>query len=158
MRKFLIGLMVFIIGASVYAAEAARLFDHFPQSDLSERTILYDKELYLVDVWATWCPPCQMTIPELIDIQQKYASANFTVLGLSVDSSGPEEVLKFVKERKVNYPVAMAGKSLSYLPTVRGIPTMFLIDRRGKIVAQFIGYVDAAALSAKIDQFLKPKK
>lgn len=158
MRKILIGLMVFIIVSAVYAADGARLFDHFPQSDLNERPVTYDKALYLVDVWATWCPPCQMTIPELIDIQQKYASANFTVLGLSVDSSGPGVVRKFSKEYKINYPVALAGDALDYLPPVRGIPTMFLIDRDGKIVAQFIGYVDAATLSAKIDQFLKLKK
>ncbi len=150
--------MVFIIASVVYAADGFRLFDHFPQRDLDQRVISYDKKLYLVDVWATWCPPCRMTIPELIDIQQKYASANFTVLGFSVDSSGPAVVRKFSKDQQINYPVAMADGALDHLPPVRGIPTMFLIDQDGKIIAQFIGYVDAATLSARIDQFLKLKK
>jgi thiol-disulfide isomerase/thioredoxin len=151
MKKLLV---IALLVASVFAAEKAPWHSVFPQQDLSGNKIVYDKKAYLVDVWATWCPPCRQTIPELIALQQE-VSQNAFVLGLSVDQESPEYVAKFIKQEKVNYPVAMAdNKVMKYFPAVRGIPTMFVLDKNGKIVKTFVGYADKKALAAAIKKVI----
>lgn len=150
MKKIFVLLLV--VG-SLFAVDK-KWSDSFPQKDLNGKAIIYDKQVYLVDVWATWCPPCRLTIPELIALQEEITK-NFTVLGLSVDQESAEYVADFVKKEKVNYPVALAGEALRTLPAVRGIPTMFVLDKNGKIVKTFVGYTDRKTLSLAVKKVLE---
>jgi thiol-disulfide isomerase/thioredoxin len=144
MRKVFIVLCV-LVGLSV-AVDKAPWFSVFPQKDLAGNKIVYDKQAYLIDVWATWCPPCRMTVPVLISIQDELPTKNFTVIGLSVDTDSDKTVLDFIQAEKVNYPVAKANETLKYFPPVRGIPTMFVLDKNGKIKKMFVGYTEKKTL------------
>ena len=76
---------------------------NLPIPDLNGKNVTladYKGKVVLVDFWATWCPPCRIEIPWLIDLQQKYASRGFVVLGISMDENGAEDVNPFLaKER-----------------------------------------------------------
>ncbi len=52
----------------------------------------YKGKVVLVNFWATWCEPCQVEIPWLIEMQQKYAARGFTVLGIAMDEEGASVV------------------------------------------------------------------
>lgn len=158
MKKIVLIILVFVMSIFSFAADKKNLLNYLPEKDIYDQKIIYDKDLYMLDVWATWCPPCRLTTPELIKLQQKYVSKNITVIGLSVDSEGPKVVKAFVKDEKINYPVAMAGDSLKYLPPVRGIPTLFLVNKEGKILKQFIGFTDQDTLAEAIESNLKKVK
>src|SRR5260370_38095790 len=76
----------------------------------------YKGSVVLVDFWATWCEPCYVEIPWLIEMQQKYAAKGFTVLGVSMDEDGKGAVVPFLaKERftvngqklPMNYPIVL---------------------------------------------------
>lgn len=93
----------------------------------------------LVDFWATWCPPCQRSIPVLITLYNKYHDKGFTVLGISTSDS--EDILKpFVKEKKIPYPILLGTNDVGRQYGVTGIPHMMIIDKKGKIVKTQVGY------------------
>ena len=124
----------------------------------------YKGKVVLVNFWATWCEPCQVEIPWLIEIQQKYADKGFTILGIDVDDEGKDAVVPFVaKERfnvngqklPMNYPIllgndATAGKFGGLL----GYPTSFLISRDGKIEKKVQGLISYEELTKAIESQL----
>ncbi len=97
--------------------------------------------LVIIDVWATWCGPCRMLIPELIKIHNMYGKTA-AVVGISVDRGLSEESLKkFVKENKMNYPVGFGNPSLKdFLRGVSAIPTVFILDPQGKVIERIEGF------------------
>jgi thiol-disulfide isomerase/thioredoxin len=98
-----------------------------------------DKVL-LVNVWATWCGPCRVEIPELQALHNKLNAKGFEVIGVSVDDSSAELVKQFVAEQKMTFPVALdpEGKIASILDT-GVLPTSVLLDRTGKILWKHYG-------------------
>lgn len=97
----------------------------------------------LLNVWATWCPPCRAEIPELQKMHDQYVSRNFKVIGVSVDEGGADDVRKFVAEQKMTYPIALDpdGRIANLLQT-SVLPTTVILDRNGKIVWKKMGMVD----------------
>jgi len=98
-------------------------------------------KVVLVDFWATWCPPCRKGIPDLVELKKKYGKKGFEIVGISLD--GPQtkrEVVPFIKEYGINYPVVYGNEAvtISY-GGVQSIPTAFIIDKEGKIVASHVG-------------------
>src|SRR5579864_6070047 len=57
-------------------------------------------KVVLVNFWATWCEPCQIEIPWLIEMQQKYAAKGFTVLGIAMDEEGASVVTPWVNKER----------------------------------------------------------
>jgi len=97
-------------------------------------------KVIILDFWATWCPPCRMEIPGFIELYNKYKDSGLIVIGISVDDS-VDTVNKFIIETNINYPVVMGNsKVVQDYGGITGIPTTFIIDRKGNIVQRFIGY------------------
>lgn len=88
--------------------------------------------VYVLEFWATWCPPCRQSIPHMIELADKYKDVTF--IALSVDRSS-EPVRKMVKDTGINYYVGM-DNGLSDKFSVRGVPSAFIIDRSGKVAWQ----------------------
>jgi thiol-disulfide isomerase/thioredoxin len=98
-----------------------------PPPDLKNR-------VYVLEFWATWCPPCVQSIPHTIELADKYKDKAVSFIALSVDSSS-EPVKKMVKDKSITYYVGM-DNGLSEKYSVRGIPSAFIIGRSGQIVWQ----------------------
>jgi peroxiredoxin len=97
-------------------------------------------------------------MPELSALQSKLAGRGFTVLGISIDEDREKEVKRFLDKTPVTYPVAIDDKAdpawADYL--VKAVPAAFLVDREGRIVAQWTGRtVDADELEARLADLLK---
>ncbi len=99
------------------------------------------KKIFVVEFWATWCPPCKVTIPHLTETQKKYANKDVVIIGVT------DEEIKLVKDfvstmgDKMDYVVAVDDKSRtskSYLEAfgIETIPHAFIIDKNGRIVWQ----------------------
>lgn len=111
----------------------------------------------LLDFWATWCAPCRKSMPELEALHRRHGASGLTVLGVSIDEGAPARVRSFVKARKVTYPIAIdADKDPAWAAyRVKAVPAAFLIDREGRIVAQWTGTaIDAKALEARLGEML----
>ncbi len=111
----------------------------------------------LIDLWATWCPPCRQEIPGFIALQKQYAASGLVVIGISLDESATP-VKEFVKKNAMNYPVVMGNRTTANLyGDIRGIPTTFLVDRSGKIVNQYVGFHEKSVFETAIQPLLKEK-
>jgi thiol-disulfide isomerase/thioredoxin len=93
-----------------------------------------DGRVYVLEFWATWCPPCVQSIPHMIELTGKYKNNAVSFIALSVDKSS-EPVKKVVKARGINYYVGM-DNGLAEKYSVRGIPAAFIIGRSGQVVWQ----------------------
>ena len=116
----------------------------------------FDDQVVLVDFWATWCVPCRKSMPELQALHARYASRGFSVLGISVDTQGPANVRKFVASRKLTYPIAIDDTKdpVWQRYRVKAVPAAFLVDREGRIVAQWTGATDLKDVEAKLATLL----
>jgi cytochrome c biogenesis protein CcmG/thiol:disulfide interchange protein DsbE len=130
-------------------ASAGPTAPDFSLPDLSENmTTLeqYRGRVVVVDFWATWCPPCKMSIPELVKVQKQYRDKGLVVLGISLDDpgrAGDEYLRAFKDDYNINYTVLRFNNQvlLDYFGfETPAIPTMFLIDREGKVIGKFVGF------------------
>jgi thiol-disulfide isomerase/thioredoxin len=118
-------------------------------SDLRQKPVV-------VDFWATWCGPCRASMPHLSAMQTRYEKRGLTVIGLSVDERGPQEVKKFANQLGVKFTLAMANDDVldAYGP-IRSIPTTFFINRKGDIVRRVVGYIDGETMEDYVKEILE---
>ncbi len=127
----------------------------------------YKGKAVLVNFWATWCGPCKIETPWLIELRNKYAAQGFEVLGISTegddlkpnDKAGWEKqkaaIAKFVSQEKVPYPVLVNGDSLSQAyGGLDAMPTSFYIDRKGNVIAAQMGLTSESEIEANIKKAL----
>jgi thiol-disulfide isomerase/thioredoxin len=94
----------------------------------------------LLNFWATWCGPCKIETPWLVELQKEYGSQGLQVIGVAMDDSGKEDIEKFAKDMGVNYPVLLGKEAVGdAYGGVPALPETFFIGRNGKIVDRIIG-------------------
>ena len=103
----------------------------------------------VVDVWATWCGTCLYSIPKLIDLQKKYRGQPVEIIGVDVDDDGWAKVKPFLRKHpEISYTLAVPYPPASFqlksivdlkpLGNVSAIPTVFVVDRQGRLAGKFI--------------------
>jgi len=111
-------------------------------------------KVMVVDFWATWCGPCREEIPHLNKLYENYRGKGLVVVGISMDAEGPEVVKQFAKELRMEYPVVMGDENVQQdFGGIVGLPTTFIIDRKGNIVKKYTGY--QPAIMQDIEQTIK---
>lgn len=110
------------------------------------RLSAYRGQVVLVNLWATWCPPCRDEMPSMERLHQRLRERGFVLLAVSQDEGGAAVVKPFVEQMQVTFPVLVdpqgeVGKKYG----VWGFPESFLVDREGRIVDRVIGPRDWAA-------------
>jgi thiol-disulfide isomerase/thioredoxin len=125
-------------------------------------------EVVLVNFWATWCIPCRIEIPWLMELQDKYSARGFTVLGVAMDEEGKTVVAPFVqnelfkvgeKRRTMNYPVLIGNDATTQkFGGLMGFPTSILISRDGRIVRRFDGLLSYDETNICIQSQLEAKE
>lgn len=87
----------------------------------------------VLNLWATWCPPCREEIPDFMALQEEM-QGDVLFLGVSVDREGWDIVRPFVELMEINYPQVVDDGTIARLyGPIRGIPTTFLINRDGYV-------------------------
>jgi len=97
-------------------------------------------KVVFLDFWATWCPPCIVSVPEIEKLADEYRGRDFQLVSISLDED-VEAVKKFMKWRNMTTQVTMAGNTqvdLQY--RVTGLPSFFIIDKQGYLVGAWNGY------------------
>src|SRR5260370_7503430 len=125
----------------------------------------FKRKVVLVNFWATWCGPCRIEIPWLMDLQEKYEPQGFTVLGVAMDEEGESAVVPFVqkerfklgtKSQPINYPILIgnddAAKKFGGLV---GLPTTILISQDGRQVKRIDGLLSYDEMNKTIKSLLQ---
>lgn len=119
---------------------------NFEDSDIPKGKVV------LVNFWATWCEPCKIEIPELIQLQQKYGAQGFTILGVAMDDEGSPVVAPFVqskrwdigggKQASMNYPIFIGSEKVAdKFGGLLGFPTSVLLGKDGKEIHRTTGAI-----------------
>jgi len=117
----------------------------------------FSSQRYLVNFWATWCPPCVHELPMLSAFNEAQAGNGIAVIGVAIDY--PDQVRRFLDERPLSFESFLPGPTaFDLLPRKAGdppyLPTSYLIDREGNVIAQKAGpFADLA----EIEEFLGEK-
>ncbi len=127
----------------------------------------YRGKAVMLNFWATWCAPCRLETPWIVELRQKYAAQGFEVLGIDTegddlakdDRAGWTKAAaaagKFVADEKIPYPVLLNGDSISRdYGGLDDLPTSFFVDRKGVIVASQVGLTSASDIESKIRKAL----
>lgn len=122
----------------------------------------YAGKILVLNLWATWCGPCRMEIPELVKFRKEYRAKGLEVVGLSTENpeASAEGVRRFVQEYKIDYPVGWvnAEVAIALMQGRDAIPQSFVISRDGRILKRFVGFSAAATpqqLRDAIEEALK---
>ena len=144
---------------SAFAAKslAHKKAPEFVRTDLNNKRIdlnAYRSKVVVLNFWATWCAPCQVEMPSFVAWQSKYGPRGLQVIGISMDDDPALARAAYLK-LKLNYPVAMGDVKLGDLyGGVLGLPMTFLIDRHGKIRAEFQGETDLNKIESQLQSLL----
>ncbi len=97
-------------------------------------------KVVFLEFWATWCPPCVVSVPEVEKLHDDYVAKDVEVISVSLDQD-VSSVLRFVKKHDMRNRVALAGNSgVDEKYRVGGIPAFFLINKEGNVVNAWEGY------------------
>ncbi len=109
----------------------------------------YKGNVVLLNIWATWCPPCVEEMPSMEKLHQELKDESFEILAVSIDVSGAEAVIPFMKKHKLGFSALTdtTGAIKNLYQTI-GVPESFIIDKDGIIVEKVIGPRDWAASGA----------
>jgi peroxiredoxin len=100
----------------------------------------YKGKVVLLNIWATWCPPCVEEMPSMEKLYQELKGEGFKILAVSIDESGVQDVLPFMKKHKLSFPALIDSKgTLKELYQTTGVPESFIIDKDGILVEKVIG-------------------
>ena len=151
-------------GSGCKKSQSASTFQSVQMKSLEDSSVTvgdYHGKVVLVNFWATWCDPCRVEIPWLIEMQNKYGAKGFTVLGIAMDEEGKSVVAPFVaKERydvngeklPMNYPIVVGNEKVAEkFGGLLGYPTSILISRDGKVLKRTTGLIDYDATTKLIE-------
>ncbi len=118
----------------------------------------YEGQWLLLDFWATWCKPCVTLMPQLNELAETYAPRGLAVLGVSVDEDAKKAV-EFAKKKKIGYPIATENPEAPAWQAfhVAVVPTAYLINPKGEVVARWLGDWDHDEVAAALETHL-PKE
>jgi peroxiredoxin len=155
-----------VLAASIAEREAAKSVGRTVELKLKDLSGIEQSldslkgRIVVLNFWATYCIPCRKEMPDLAVLQNEFAALGVQVIGVSTDEVADlKEVLQFVRETKVNFPIWIGGLSEHMMRFGLGsaLPGTVLIDRDGRIVKIVSGVIDQHVLRKDIEHLLANK-
>jgi cytochrome c biogenesis protein CcmG/thiol:disulfide interchange protein DsbE len=156
-------------GAAKYVSPlTGKAAPEFALEDLSGRKVSlksYKGKAVLINFWATWCAPCKIETPWLIELRNQYAAQGFEILGVSADDIDRDDAQKLSEEKKeiarsaeqmhIPYPVLIDGATLDKdYGGLDELPASFFVDRKGTVVAAQLGLTSKDDIEGNIKKAL----
>jgi len=130
----------------------------FTLPDMNGRSVSLSQfrgKVVILDFWATWCPPCRMEIPHFVELQGRFQSKGLEIVGVSLDQEGAAKVRPFAQQNKINYTMLVNGLPITGMyGGISGIPTTFVLDKRGRVAQQFVGFTDESVFESLVSSLL----
>lgn len=132
-------------GGSPPAIDAARWLnsDELPWDKLKGKVVV-------LDFWGTWCGPCVKKLPEVQKLADKFGDRGLVVIGIH-SAEASETCEDFIKKNNISYPIAIDSGKTAETYAVSAWPTVFVIDKTGKVV---VGYTNDVPSDETIENLL----
>lgn len=120
----------------------------------------YQGKVVLVNFWGTWCPPCRRELPDLVKLRNELGPKGFEIIGINVGEQAPgggsviDHVNSFAQKNGLAYPLVIADDEQtleSAYGGIRGVPTTFVVNRKGEIINTMVGGRDEATFRKAIE-------
>jgi thiol-disulfide isomerase/thioredoxin len=109
----------------------------------------------LLNFWATWCGPCKIETPWLVELQNQYGHDGLQVVGVEMGDDSKDDITKFAKDMGINYPLLIGKEAVGEAyGGVPALPESFFIGRDGKIVDKIIGLKGRSEIEDSIKRAL----
>ena len=108
----------------------------------------------IVDIWATWCPPCRAEVPSFVTLHEQYSEAGLSIVGLNYERADEAKdailaINEFRQLQPVSYPLAIGNPSVTtQVPSFSGFPTTLFIDHTGTVRMMVTGGESASVLES----------
>ena len=102
----------------------------------------YKGKWVIVNYWATWCGTCMKELPDLVSLHEDHKDKDIVVVGVNFEAIGNDQLKAFVTEQSIPYPVLRSEPvPVTAVGKVPALPTTYIIDPAGKVVAGQVGPV-----------------
>jgi peroxiredoxin len=135
-----IAILLLGIAVSCQAQAVGSTPPDFSAQDINGRAVKLSDlkgKVVLLDFWATWCPPCRVEVPNLLDIFRRFKDKKFVLISVSLDRDLPA-ARKFIADKEMGWVHIVdreAGNAIAEKYQVEYIPSTFIINRLGKVEA-----------------------
>jgi thiol-disulfide isomerase/thioredoxin len=110
----------------------------------------------LLNFWATWCGPCKIEMPWLVDLQKKYGPQGLQIVGVAMDDTDDKEINDFTHKMGVNYIVLKGTEKVGDLyGGVDRLPLTYYLDRSGKVVDETVGLAGESVIEDAVKKALQ---
>lgn len=149
--------LIFCLPGFVLAQELAQEFSA-PLITGNEQVRLsdYRGKVVFLDFWASWCPPCLVSLPAYDKMYRELDSAEFEIIAINVDED-TDDGIDFLEDHPVSYPILADPDGEVGIPYgIRSLPVSYLIDREGRIVQRYRNFTigDEIELKKLIEELL----
>ena len=132
--------------AGIQPVKGSKKAPNFRLEDLRGKKVElkhFKGKVVFLNFWATWCGPCKQEMPSIEALYDQFREKDFVFLSVSVDYAGVKPVKEFIENQRYTFPVLIDPNCETLdLFEVKGIPTTFLIDKKGMMIGKAIGPKD----------------
>lgn len=122
----------------------------------SARLSDYKGKVVLINLWATWCAPCRMELPELVRLQKKYGARGLQIVGVTYPDDEPADVRRMSRKLGLNYPVVFGTNELLEAYKIGEVlPATVIVDRDGKIRDRILGILEPEEFKERVAPLLQ---
>ena len=146
-------MMILLAGLLLGVGRLSAAPVEFSATDINghqQRAADYRGKWVVVNYWATWCPPCLEEIPDLVHFHEEHKDSNAVVIGINMETLDSMSLMNFVDQNFVTYPVIPGNGDVPMVGDVPGLPTTYLINPEGELVARQVGMITGDAIDAFI--------
>ncbi|MEP9409914.1 MAG: redoxin family protein [Candidatus Brocadia sp.] len=144
---------ILIVSSTIsYAGDAVK------KINLAELNTLLESnkgKVVVLNLWATWCPPCRKEMPGFVNLYKKYKDKGLEIIGVAFDENGEEVVPPFIKSLGINYPIYLDGGDIGPAYDLQAYPTTIIYGKDGKVVNKHLGYLSEEDLDSELSRLLK---
>lgn len=154
LRRVTVLLMFFTLWTGFWNGAQAEEVHKISMSELEKLVSETGDKVVLLNFFASWCGPCRMEIPDLMELRRRYSPNQFILIGISVDQSATD-LQSFITKMNFNYPVYQDQSDIAAGLRIASIPRTLLLDQRGSVVLDEIGVLPLDELIKTIDSLLQ---